>query len=113
MQIFLNEYQEIFTNIISIKNLTISEEKTTFPDGYLKADIIDIHLGIRKIDQQHTKKESKEDICKQIAEIEDEIQRKKILLGRILPLGDMAKIKAKKEEIEQLKSHLLVLKEQQ
>ncbi len=109
MHYFLQEYKAIITNIFPIEKLEISEDKIKIPSEYIEDTIIDISLWIKKVDNIQTKKESQEEIRKHIAEIEDEIQRKKILLGRILPLWDNEKIKAKKEEIQQLKNHLIEL----
>ncbi len=110
MHNFLVEYKPVFMGMLPIRELEIWEQKEICSDDYLWEHIIDIRLGIKKVENKQTKKETIEEISKHIAEIEDEIQRKKILLGRILPLGDMQKIKEKKVEIEQLKEYLSTLK---
>lgn len=107
---FLKDHTAILETMIILKNIEISESKTDLSQEYIWDTIIDINVGIQKIQKTQTKKEVREGIIKQIEALEDEIQRKKILLGRILPTGNIQKIKEKKEEITQLKESLEQLK---
>lgn len=103
---FLEEYNSLISKLISIKTLTLVDTTYTIPTNYKTTNIIDTKIGIKKVDTHISKKHSLENLQKEIAYIEDEIQRKKILLGRLVSLGDTRKVDEKKQEIQLLKERL-------
>lgn len=107
IKLFLEENIKLIQALIHTKEIRILEYTEIVPDNYIFEQLIDTKIAIKKTEWLWiSKKESLEKTKKEIAYIEDEIQRKKLLLGRILPLATNEKINEKKSEINALKEKL-------